>query len=109
MALVFKAMVVQTAASMLKVTLTDEEQKTLCEFGEGEKMALSTCAPYAAEYSGQMSEYAKPIFAIGFVGIFGFSTYQSLRIIKSKAPPRPRNVMKRKPQPPPKSRGLTPE
>ena len=92
---VIKTIVVQTASSAWKVPLTEEEVKNLTEFSEPEQKSLKMLAPYAAEYSGAMEQYAKPALAFAFVGVAAFSTVHALAVIKSKRPPKPMNVMKK--------------
>lgn len=92
---VAKAMVVTTVAGIYKVQLSEKESAVLCGFSEPERKSLELLAPYAAEYSGEMGNYAKPVMALLFVGAVGFSTVNSIKAIKSKAPPKSVNVMKK--------------
>ena len=93
-ATVAKTVVVQTVSSLYKVPLTPEETKELCKFSEVEQKSLETLAPFAADYTANLEQYAKPAMALLFGGVVMISTMASIRVIRSKIPPKPRNVIK---------------
>lgn len=93
--MVTKTVIIQTVAKAWKVELTEEENKELSAFNSTELQALETLAPYAAEYTGTLAAYTKPLMAALFGGVFAFSTVTSIQAIKSKRKPKPKNVMKK--------------
>jgi len=90
---VTKGLIVQTASAAWKIKVSEEEIRALAEFSESETQALKILAPYASEYTASMSNYAKPFMAVLFAGVVGFSTVTSLKALRSKLPPKAKNVM----------------
>lgn len=79
---VTKSMVVTNIAMVWRISLTDDQVAKLVDFTEPEKNALNSLAPYAAEYSGALTAYAKPLMAVLFAGVVGMSTARSIKELR---------------------------
>lgn len=74
-------MVMRTIGATRFSRVRGKDLDQACKLPEQEKRALAYLAPFAADYTPQVMQYAKPAMAFLFVGVWGMSVAVRLKIL----------------------------